>query len=237
MSFPGSHTGLVLVFDLDQTLIDSNGIDPLMRDNMRTLKAALNPTILEIIDRAEELSRERPGSIDAFLLLTNNNAAKYISDVCTLIAKRYAVRSSNNSSNFRRVLNSENARIDGANPLFFDYIMMRGNKHRGNMVKSLTDVRTMLDALGIGTSDLPRRTFFFDDGEHPSMRYDLESHPYHYIQIKSDVPYAGFSKGHPDTTDYSTIKRALAESPANDNMSGGKRKTRRNKKRSTRRRG
>ena len=87
---------------------------------------------------------------------------------------------------------------------------MRSNKHRANMSKSLMDVRIMLSKLGIGYSDLDRRTFFFDDNEHPGMRYDLRTYPEHYIKITSDKPNAGFLKGRPDTSDYSPIMEALS---------------------------
>lgn len=196
--------GLVLVFDLDQTLIDT---DSLIKQKRATqaIEDALSPRILDIIDRAERLSRESPGSIDAFLLLTNNDGRPYVSEICSIIAKRFPSK----ASNFRNIRNRENINIDGRKPLFFDYIMMRTNKYRADMSKSLMDVKIMLSNLRIDYSDLDRRTFFFDDNEHPAMRSDLRTYPEHYIKITSDVPYAGFLKGHPDTTDYSSIEDAL----------------------------
>jgi hypothetical protein len=196
--------GLVLVFDLDQTLIDTTVIKS--RRTKEQIAAAINPTILDIIDRAEQLSREKPGSIDAFLLLTNNDGRGYVTDICRIIAERFVLK----RSNFRKISARENDDIDTTKPLFFDYIMMRSNQHRANMSKSLTDVSIMLSKLRIDYSDLDRRTFFFDDNEHPGMRVDMRTYPEHYIKIVSDVPNAGFLKGHPDMTDYSAVEAAFS---------------------------
>jgi hypothetical protein len=203
--------GLVLVFDLDQTLIDTDSLIK-KRKSPQAIKDALSPRILGIIERAERLSRTNPGSIDAFLLLTNNDGRPYVSDICSIIAERFPSK----ASNFRNIRNRENANIDGRRPLFFDYIMMRTNKHRADMSKSLMDVRIMLSKIGIDYSDLDRRTFFFDDNEHPAMRSDLRAYPDHYIKITSDVPNAGFLMAHPDTTNYSSIEDALIRAERGD---------------------
>ena len=65
--------GLVLVFDLDNTLIDTNDMES-MKANEQLIKDALNRNIIyNVLRTAENFRTAYPGSIDAILLLTNND--------------------------------------------------------------------------------------------------------------------------------------------------------------------
>jgi hypothetical protein len=193
------------VFDLDNTLIDTKNMEMMKRDD-QLIRDALNKNIINLVlDQAEIVRSEYPGSIDAILLLTNNNDSEYVSRVCKVIAEMLQSK----RGNFRRIRNAENNSISNTYPLFFDYIMMRENKHRNNkpLEKNISLVETMLNALNIKTSNLKKRTFFFDDQEHPVMRSDLADG--HYIKIIGPVPDAGFLKDSPDLTNYEPILQVL----------------------------
>lgn len=205
--------GLVLVFDLDNTLIDTNDMES-MKANEQLIKDALNRNIIyNVLRTAENFRTAYPGSIDAILLLTNNDDSVYISKVCKVIADMFPDK----RSNFRNIRNSKNAPensrfINDDKPLFFDYIMMRGNKHRmrlgknRGLVKNRELVKKMLDILNIECDDihsLRNRIYFFDDQEHPEMRSQIADG--HYIKIKGPVEGGGFIKGTEDLTNYDPI--------------------------------
>ena len=195
----GPPNGLVLVFDLDDTLVYTANIKNMLT-NDELISSALNFKILNVVLRnAEYFRRAYRGSIDAILLLTNNGNPEYVSRVCKVIAQMIR----ENPRNFRRLSAAENARINAADPLFFDYIMMVGNKHRNDVdpySKNLKLVERMLNVLNISNKNLKERTYFFDDQEHPMMRKELI--PGHYIDIKSSINVNGKEE---DITDYSQI--------------------------------
>ena len=202
---PSGGIGLVLVFDLDNTLIDTVDMESMKADE-QLIKDALNLKIINLVLNTAETFRMRyPGSVDAILLLTNNGDSDYVSHVCKVIAEMYQGK----VSNFRNIGKSENARINTSRPLFFDYIMMRGNKHRfkdgrnRELVKNMGLVRKMLNALNVDSYNLQERTFFFDDQEHPEMRSQIADG--HYIKIIGPVKNGGFIKGAEDRTDYEPI--------------------------------
>jgi hypothetical protein len=201
---PSKPGGLVLVFDLDNTLIDTMDMETMKGDD-QIIRDALNKKIINLVLNPAEIFRsEYPGSVDAILLLTNNNDSEYVSRVCKVIAEMIQYR----GSNFRSIRNAENSSISNNYPLFFDYIMMRQNKHRNKpLEKNIGLVKTMLTALKINTDNLKERTFFFDDQEHPVMRSELADG--HYIKIIGPVRDAGFLKDSPDLTDYEPILEVL----------------------------
>jgi hypothetical protein len=203
-------TGLVLVFDLDQTLIDTRTISTITRTD-DIIDAALNGKIINgILGPANAFRASYPGSIDAILLLTNNGNAAYISKVCKVIARKLG----HTGSNFRNIQSRENARFKYKVPLFFDYIMMRQNIHRQSDNKSLRDVRIMLNILKVKDDNLESRTYFFDDQEHGIMRSEIGDS--HYIKITGpdvdpDHPEfnLGFRQGKVDLTNYQGIDEEL----------------------------
>ena len=195
-------SGLVLVFDLDNTLVNSKHFDERLKAKIlpssEEVAQQLNEHLISILIQAEYIRTTYKGSIDAILLLSNNTSGEYVSLVCSVIAERIASEiikikpewSSYKRENFIQIRNRENARIIGTSPLFFDYIMIRRNTHRnrsnkGSVSKGFIEVRSMLNALQIEDKKLEKRVFFFDDENHAKMKKDLEGEPSRYIRIKN----------------------------------------------------
>jgi hypothetical protein len=206
--------GLVLVFDLDQALIDSRG---LIREknngwkdiesyiqkslNMRIVEEVLRPAVaLRRISQELELS-QKP-RVAAIILLTNNIVEFYIDCVEYYIARHLGILSES----------------------VFDYVMKRDNSMRGfpsfNPPKRLEDVENILKKINKPTVNLAERTFMFDDCDRHKIKYDLANagYPDHYIQIIGPedmcLPYygivnEGFIAGKPDLTDYTAVLKAM----------------------------
>jgi hypothetical protein len=220
--------GLVLVFDLDQTLIDTNndwsGIMDSLQDESLTDKQfkdrintkivpLLNMTLINKILRPASVLR-KTGQVAAILMLTNNTRIEFAANVS------YAIQ---------ELLKSVSKYHDGKGGrhfYFFDYIMLRNHESRdgsANPPKSITDVETMLQKIGLSIRDLEERTYFFDDRSDHDIRYDFTrgglNDKEHYIHILPGngeleggvVKHPGFSKGFPDPTDYSPVERVLAD--------------------------
>ena len=230
--YTGPGTGLVLVFDLDNTIIDTDlELMKFVIDDARPLAerdahidAALNKKLLNEVLRPAALLRDNGSNkVSAILLLTNNNSGEYASLVSSYLAK---------------LLKSEGAfetvradRFKGApsippslHGLIFDYIMMRNHPTRpqnpsvnGGPVppKRIADIFTMLNCLGMPTNDLERRTFFFDDSlhRHELLReLSVKGYPSHYVFIEANKgSESGYMKGSPDATDYSQVIKAFAD--------------------------
>ena len=230
--YTGPGTGLVLVFDLDNTIIDTDlELMKFVIDEARPLAerdahidAALNKKLLnEVLRPAAKLRDDGSNKVSAILLLTNNSSEEYASLVSSYLAK---------------LLKSEGAfetvradRFKGApsippsiHGLFFDYIMIRTHPTRpqnpsvnGGPVppKRIADIFTMLNRLGMPTNDLERRTFFFDDSiqRHELLReLYVKGYPSHYVFIEANQgSESGYMKGSPDATDYSQVVKAFAE--------------------------
>lgn len=211
--------GLILVFDMDQTILDSS--DPylfnrpsgpdaykgqLMKDK---IKEALNWNVVNIMRRAADL---RPsGKVSAICMLTNNSSTIMVSAVDEVLNEiigskgRYKTYSGNSSSDAMP-----------EKTYFFDSIMMRQHKSRPQVYdppKRLIDILNMMQYLGIkddGINTL-RDIYFFDDiGKH-NLRAEFNfmadgKYDNHYIQITP--PY---SKHFSDQTRYDSILEALSE--------------------------
>jgi hypothetical protein len=214
--------GLVLVFDLDQTLIDTDndwrGIMASLDDDTLTaeeFKAAihqkidplLNMTLIEKVLRPASVLRQT-GQVSAILMLTNNSRYNFAANVS------YAIQ---------EALESVSRFHDGSKKrhyFFFDYIMIRTHQSRNgsaNPPKSINDVKNMLGRLQLPTDNLEQRTYFFDDTSDHAIRADFRSAGVedHYITISPGNPaLSGFSRGYADPTDYSPVERALAEASA-----------------------
>jgi hypothetical protein len=222
--------GLILGFDLDQTLIDSHGLTDADLVDYPTakqfIKTHINNTILDTILRPA-LELRRLGYVNAIVLLTNNNGRDYVSYVCKYIADHLS-----GAGIFKRIRdtpsgNSEMSKIAGVNSYFFDYVMVRQHASRSKIpdpTKSLADIKYMIDAINeyrsseglnlIKTNDLQSRTYFFDDREHHIIRDEIGEN---YIQITGPdyYPYPnnkinkGFVQGKADTTYYTPILLVL----------------------------
>lgn len=190
--------GLVLVFDLDQTIIDSNGLSLSKNQGKENIwnriGSHLNTKIInEVLKPALELRVER--KVDAIFLLSNNSGKEYVVNVIHYLALILGVDEP------------------------FDYVMIRQHSSRpqsDNPPKRLEDVKFMMDntVIPIPYSDdtLANRVYFFDDNTSHEIRKEIE--PDHYIEIQGpDVDPAGrnmgFIAGKPDFSDYREITRVL----------------------------
>lgn len=221
--------GLVLVFDLDETVIDTKFWvnDPdikkifsqggfLSPDETNILKKKiydnLNKKVAEIILRAANLRPHtrflpqwaRNEKVSAICLLTNNSDKRYtalIDEVFQNISGLYG--SGGKYENFKR---------SGLfrRPYFFDYIMIRNHPNRpkntDNPPKRLEDVNRMLESLKIkfDISNLNNNSnlFFFDDRV-PKHVIQSQIPDANYIQI--NPPFDINNNASDDKTDYSAI--------------------------------
>lgn len=189
--------GLVLVFDLDQTLIDSNGLSKKQgNDNIwNRIGSHLNMRLInEVFRPALELRVEK--KVDAIFLLSNNSGKEYVINVIHYLALILGVDEP------------------------FDYVMIRQHSSRPqslNPPKRIQDVKFMMDNAVVAipySDDLASRVYFFDDNTTHEIRKELE--PDHYIEIQGpDVDEneqnMGFIAGKPDFSDYREITRVLKD--------------------------
>lgn len=205
-------SGLILVFDLDQTLIDTEGLSNKMRSsipsaNLYTIQPKITyeniiPTYInyeilnEVLRPAVTLKRN---GVDAILLLTNNNSRHYVGSVINFINSYF-------------------------NMYVFNNVMIRDDPLRPKSPsppKRIEDVKNMLlhSRPPIPFSDdydISKRTYFFDDHTKHLIRDEFVKMgvPDHYIDIQGpDVDQSGNNKGYisgkPDFSEYRPIKRAL----------------------------
>jgi hypothetical protein len=226
--------GLVLVFDLDQTLIDTNndwsGIIDSLQDESLTdeqfkeiintkIVPLLNMTLIEKVLRPASVLRKTK-KVAAIFMLTNNTQLEFAANVSYAIQELLKVVSKYHDGKI------------GRHTYFFDYIMLRNHasrnrsKNPNNPPKSITDVETMLQKIGLPTENLEGRTYFFDDIADHKIRNDFKrvglNDKDHYIHILPGngeleggvIKHSGFSRGFPDPTDYSPVERAFAEAAA-----------------------
>ena len=198
--------GLVLVFDLDHTVIDTTfwgteGIQQIVKgkgdlspDETDTLKRRiydnLNKKVAHIILRAAKLrpsrlfpKRDRNKQVSAICLLTNNSDRRYIALIDEVFLNISGLHGSGGNENVKR--NSNLLRP----PYFFDYIMFREHPSRlknKDPPKELKDVNRMLKYLNIefDTSDRNNNSnlFFFDDRD-PKHVIQSQIPDTNYIQI------------------------------------------------------
>ena len=182
--YPG---GIVLVFDMDQTLIHNEDND--------INNTIFNPRAIQFLQRAIKSPR-----LGAMLLLTNNR------DHCFIIAVDYMLRQEVGSRR-SKILN---------NFYIFDAIIDYDDTFRPPAEascrlldkgdKTLAQVNKMLERIGKSTADSDRRVFFFDDLATHTISTQL-SPPENFIQITP--PFYIGQKAGPDTTDYSVVCAAL----------------------------
>jgi len=221
--------GIILVFDLDQTIVDTKIILRTNNNNnaiffpqtpevlerlKQEIEAALNPTILNILKQA---SLQRYSLVDAILLLTNNSSERYVAAVDSVLSSlcgNYGKYQTNNINS-----ENENAREMPKQRYFFDEIMMRNHRTRLNgvnkrtakiygfesdLTKRLKDVQKMMEYLdveykGYSSKYYKENTYFFDDNPHV-----IDSEIDNSIRITPP-----FRVGRVDRTDYSPILNRL----------------------------
>lgn len=233
-------TGIVLVFDLDQTIIDSSYISfPIsVYDTVRTLSYRpfiVNERLMNTIIFPAAALRESY-KVSAILMLTNNSSADYIAGVSKYIYndikgkfKKVGIPITTITKGMYGQTEAGKAGKDISKlpemDYFFDYIMTRTSEGRagnpGNPVKRLEDVKNMLAKLGKSTTDLESRVFMFDDKKDHMIAKELNP-PNNYILIKSKDKDGGanvpFQVGSEEITDYSSIKGVLS-GLSRDNLS------------------
>jgi hypothetical protein len=219
--------GLILAFDLDQTLIDSDGtFEELDADERKPvaeqrvwdiIHERLNMTLIKKVLVPAVTLRDSGTGIDAICLLTNNSSREYVANI-TL----YLMNLLNSKGRFNTIQKTPygNSHFPEAANVF-DYVMVRqhGSRNRSaNPPKSLKDIAYMATALGIpyrDTADLARRTFFFDDNTSHRIRQELSTfgYPTHYTLIQGPDSVGGvnkgFVKGKPDLSDYRYIDQVF----------------------------
>ena len=212
--------GLIFAFDLDQTLIDSEGaFEELDADERKPVSEQkvwniihqrLNMTLITKVLVPACALRDSGVGIDAICLLTNNSSREYVANIALYLKELMKSKGKFNTIQKSPYGNSEFPETSTV----FDYIMVRqhGSRNRsGNPPKSLNDIAYMVTALGIpyrDMADLARRTFFFDDNTSHRIRQELTTYGYptHYTVIQGPDSVGdinkGFIKGKPDFTDY-----------------------------------
>ena len=204
-------SGLILVFDLDETLADRNKFYSHLADPTPDINVLNLNLINNVIRPAVEL-RESKRGVDAIVILTNNSFDKYINKVCDLICDYLGKPK---GSVFDRI-------VTGARPI----------KPLG---KSLAEIKSMDIEYGDDAS-LCKRIYFFDDDSRHTLIKELSDngYPKHYIQIltRSGNTSSGFLLGNTDITNYTPITDELARLSSSSVIGG--RKTRRKVKRTKR---
>lgn len=202
-------SGLILVFDLDQTLIDSTALFPKLaeedkkpeadRDYFSIIDSTSNKTILnDVLLPAVKL---KGAGVDGIFLLTNNNSIQYVSRIIiylNMLAQNYV----------------------------FNFSMLRKHVSRPSVLnppKRLEDVQYMMANSSVpvpftDTGNLAKRTFMFDDNSSHVIKDELlrEGVEDHYIEVQGpdltpDGTNMGYISGKPDLTDYRPILLELAK--------------------------
>lgn len=243
-------SGLILVFDLDQTLIDSTDMHELLYEEAKksnlelnadkVVDSRINMTIINNVLAPAVKMRGLGRGVDAIFLLTNNSDRDYVALVCLYLSNLlYSV------GKFLKIKNGPmgNSEYPNANSLF-DYVMIRQHPSRPQVYtppKSLNEVEYMMKALNLpyrGRPDLAKRTFFFDDNENHLIRkeFDMYGYPGHYVIIRGpnyvDNVNQGYISGKPDLTDYGYIDyviRSIGKGENTNAILGGARVRQRRK--------
>lgn len=177
--------GLVLVFDLDETIANFprylGSIENVI--NMRPENVDINSEIIKVF--AAAIKGREEGKVDAILMLTNNGLSEYIKIVIKRLNKELGYKSNIFDKIFYA---SSEAPLDdiifkGKSTRLFIPRNERSRLPEGttnSIEKNLADVEYMLEELGIDNSNLYENVYFFDDMDHKIME---QINPYHYIHI------------------------------------------------------
>lgn len=208
--------GLILVFDMDQTILDSS--DPYLFNRPPTpeareilkqrIREGLNWNVVNLLKRAANL---RPGGVDAICLLTNNSSTILVSAVDEVLYEETGLR-----GKYKTYKGNANDRTMPNKHYFFDSIMMRQHSSRpktpdNNPPKRFIDIVNMMKFMGLGNIGVERMkdVYFFDDIGTHDLRAEFNfisqgKYKDHYIHITP--PYSSFLL---DETDYTPILNAL----------------------------
>ena len=178
---PTSQRGLVLVWDLDGTLVTDSlfrkwhdGHNKPLYENKRpdtiTIRPQnltqmardyINQAAVQVIRLAQRKKREDPGKVDAVVLLTNNGDPTYIKSIADSIHGMIGEEPFDliwDNNNGKRVLQER---------------FVTGGRRQVVARKAMEDVRAMLQELKRSTDDLEHRVYFFDDQEYHTLAEEL----------------------------------------------------------------
>ena len=166
--------GLVLVFDLDLTLVETDKIFEIVSKNgtihSDELYHHLNIRLIE--DVLKPAVHLKGSTVAAILLLSNNSLEEYVKFICDSIS-----------------------RIIGVTDVFDLIVTRNGTKDvprsGENPPKRLLDVEAMVKSIGKDTSNLADRVYFFDDLHHV---IEKEIRPGHYCIIHNWVMKNSFNE-------------------------------------------
>jgi hypothetical protein len=213
--------GVILVFDLDQTIAH----------HQRGDKIAINNNIVDLFKFIYR-SGNRSSAVDRIFLLTNNNNKDYIKFIDHWLRDNVSAIGAFTGDVGDNIMGPENtnntSKYYETDNYFFDYIMDWDHYIRGGTgTKSLKDIKFMLNEFGENVNsdeDTLLQTFFFDDLPDHLLKGEFQGigYPNHYIQITP--PFEGRVE---DKTDYSLVYKAIKGieevlDKENSNMSGGK---------------
>jgi len=210
-SMSSMSPGLILVFDMDQTLVDTNSlleiknaanshtyfntfsthIDSLSKVHYENIEKNLNTSLIDGILKPAIEQRKNNGTVSAILLLTNNSHDMYIKNVLLAINNRLGLLINNKLGKVRA----------------FDKVFSRNrgglNPTGRNPPKRLADVEEMLSRVGkpFLKNTLASRVYFFDDHHEHKIKNEIAND--HYFTVKWP------SVSHEDTTNYTSILTAI----------------------------
>ena len=221
--------GLVLVFDMDQTIIDS---DPFFKSNpleYSKIPDYLNMNVVNILLRAAKL---RPTKVMAIFLLTNNSDKQFVAAVDSALYK--LSMGSRGKYNTVESADSNSSKMPHKEYFFDDIFMIDHPKRKQASIgvsSGVKDLHTVLEMMHTINSDehpnIIKNLFFFDDMSNHKLHdefieYSGGKYKNHYITI-----HPPYQKGKIDKTNYRPILKALQKldkKPASLSL----RKTRRN---------
>ena len=209
-------TGVVLVFDLDGTIIAPIDMPDTYGDTQRLLHSnpyIVNTRLLDTVIYPAAVLRET-NKVSAILMLTNNSSSEYVAGVCKFIYD-YITRKHNEEraksphaipplKKAKGLFGKTADRVNKVSPkkgqdviiipnneYFFDFIMTRLSDGRegdpNDPYKRLEDVRNMLVKLNKPVANLESRVFMFDDLKTHVISQELEPRS-NYIVVKSVGP-------------------------------------------------
>jgi len=225
--------GLVLVFDLDNTIINtSEELINFVKDKTKTpeekkqlIDDALNKVLInEVLKPAADLRDTNTNKVDAIFLLTNNSSYDYVSAVSSYLAEILKSKGSFETVRKDRKRGDPKFPDPTSDGHFFDYIMVRQHPSRSvfSPTKSSQDITFMMISLNKPVNDLLNRVLFFDDAvprHYLFSEFEGKGLNDRYIFIKNNTEQQiGFVKGTPDITDYSFVTSEFHRVMASNSM-------------------
>jgi len=219
-------SGLILVFDLDQTIVGDWIYPEKYPQNaagqaayVRDIRSNCNPAIMNILKRGAAL---RGHGVDAICLLSNNDSPEF-----ACIIDDYLLELTRSVGRYGDMLPYIRDGLVYSMPgkaYFFDHIMLRRDPSRMNVekrksppgLKRILDVENMMSQLNIkikDKEDLMRRLYFFDDLDYHIMKKEFAvefdgRYKDHYVHVVP--PYNKMNPVNSDMTNYAPVNAVLS---------------------------